>query len=120
MREVYKNIRKRRLELGMTQTELAEKVGYKGKSMIAKIETGVVDLGESKLSEIASALYTTPDALMGWGGIVTEVKDSEVQDFLQSLKDRSEMRMLFKSADGATKEQIEAIVNLLDSMKGQD
>lgn len=45
--------------------------------------------------------------------------DLETREFLQSLKDRSEMRMLFKSADGATKEQIEAIVNLLESMKGK-
>ena len=120
MREVYKNIRQRRIELGMTQTDLAHKVGYSGKSMIAKIEAGMVDLGESKLSEIAEALRTTPSKLMGWDGIsVMEIKDSETREYLQELRDRSEMKMLFKSAKTASKDQIEAIVNLLESMKGK-
>ena len=33
-------IRLRRVELGMTQQELAEKIGYKGKTAISKIEAG--------------------------------------------------------------------------------
>jgi len=46
-------------------------------------------------------------------------EDIETQEYLQQLRDRSEMKMLFKSAKTATKEQIEAIVKLLDSTKGK-
>ena len=65
--DLYKNIKARRLELGMSQQELAEGVGYaSGKSMIARIEAGDVDLGQSKIIQIAEVLKTTPDKLMGW------------------------------------------------------
>lgn len=65
MLELYKNIKKRRLELGMTQTELAKELGYADKSMIAKIEKGAIDLPLSKIELFADALNTTPGDLMG-------------------------------------------------------
>lgn len=63
---LYKNIKKKRLELGMSQEELAKKVGYSSRSMIAKIEAGDIDLYQSKIEEIAIALETTSAELMGW------------------------------------------------------
>ena len=41
---LYENIKKRRPELNMSQQELAELVGYKGKSMISQVENGQIDL----------------------------------------------------------------------------
>ena len=38
MLQLYKNIKSRRIELNMTQSDLASKMGYADKSMIAKIE----------------------------------------------------------------------------------
>lgn len=46
MLKLYENIKKRRLELGMTQNDLSEKLGYKEKSAISKIEKGKVVYGE--------------------------------------------------------------------------
>lgn len=66
MLPLYRNIRARRNELGLTQSELAEKLGYADKSMIAKIEAGNIDLSQSKIFAFASALHCTPSALMGW------------------------------------------------------
>lgn len=64
--KLYENIRIRRKELGLTQSDLAEKMGYAGKSMISRIERGDVDLSESKIMEFARILDTTPQKLMGW------------------------------------------------------
>lgn len=66
MEEVYKNIKKRRLELGMTQKELARLAGYENRSSIARIERGDHDLPQSKVIDIAKALKTTPSYLYGW------------------------------------------------------
>lgn len=66
MLDLYKNIRSRRQELGLTQTELAHKLGYSDKSMIAKIEAGKVDLPQSKIMAFADALHTSASSLMGW------------------------------------------------------
>ena len=63
--QLYENIRNRRNELKMTQTELALKTGYSDKSMIAKIEKGTVDLPISKIDEFAKALHISPGDLMG-------------------------------------------------------
>ena len=54
------NIKKRRIELGMTQQELAEKMSYKSRSTIAKIESGENDITQSKLNLLAEILNTTP------------------------------------------------------------
>lgn len=71
MLELYKRIRDRREELHMSQDELAKKVGYKSRTSIHKIETGKTDLPQSKVMEIAEALSTTPEYLMGWCDFLT-------------------------------------------------
>ena len=63
--ELYKNIRSRRIALKMTQQELAQKLGYKSTSTIAKIESGENDIPQAKLAAFAEALNTTPAVLMG-------------------------------------------------------
>lgn len=66
MLEIGKRIKERREELGMTQDELAQKVGYKSRSSINKIENGGNDLPQGKIVAFAKALDTTPSYLMGW------------------------------------------------------
>lgn len=65
--ELYKRIKKRREELGISQDELAQKLGYKSRSTIAKIEKGENDITQSKIAAFAQALQTTPGELMGFG-----------------------------------------------------
>lgn len=62
--ETYENIKRLREQLGLSQEALAEKVGYKDRSSIAKIESGRVDLSESKIASFAAALHVTPAELM--------------------------------------------------------
>ena len=60
-----KNVRKRRIQLNMTQEELALKLGYTSKSTINKIEKGINDVSQSQIKEFAEALSTTQAALLG-------------------------------------------------------
>lgn len=55
-----------RKRLGMTQEELAHRVGYQTKSAINKIETGLREVPQKKIAAFASALDLTPGQLMGW------------------------------------------------------
>lgn len=66
MVNVGRNIAKARKEAGLTQEDLAIKVGYKSKSTIHKIEMGLRDLPQKKIEAFADALGTTPSHLMGW------------------------------------------------------
>ncbi len=65
MSELSRRIRQRRNELGLSQEELADRMGYRSKSSITKLEKGVNDLPQSKLEELAAALDTTPAWLLG-------------------------------------------------------
>lgn len=65
MTPLYVNIKNRRLELGLSQEDLARKMGYTSRSSIAKIEAGKNDIPQSKIKAFAKALETTPGYLMG-------------------------------------------------------
>ena len=66
MEQVYINIKNRRQELGMSQLELANQIGYTDRSSIAKIETGKVDISLGMLKKISAALEIDPVELLGW------------------------------------------------------
>lgn len=66
MTTIGDRIKARRLELDMSQDELARLVGYKSRSSINKIESDGRLLPQRKIMEIANALNTTPAYIMGW------------------------------------------------------
>lgn len=63
---VYDRIRALREHKGLSQQELANKVGFKTASAVNKIELGLRDISQTKLSQFAKALDTTPGYLLGW------------------------------------------------------
>lgn len=67
-------IKEKRLELGMTQEELAEKVGFKTRASVSRLEGGDRNIPISKLKKLAEVLDTTIGYLMGMednSGIIT-------------------------------------------------
>lgn len=79
-------IRQRREELGLSQDELARKVGYKSRSSINKIEIDGRGLPQNKIVALAKALDTTPAYLMGWeeekqNSITTNIYPVELKKF---------------------------------------
>ena len=83
--ELYANIKKRRKELGLTQSELARRVGYKDKTAIAHIEKGDIDLPQSKIVAFADALNTTPGDLLGEVEKETNPKVERIAHKLEQL-----------------------------------
>ena len=76
----------------MTQEELAERL-YMKKSTISYYETDKKEMRASCLAEIARALYTTPDYLLGF----EEEKDQfekEMLGLLQSIIDEKVRALL--------------------------
>lgn len=66
METIGERIRKRREELNMSQAELARILGYKSRTSVYKIELGERGLPQKKIKQIAEALHTTPEYIMGW------------------------------------------------------
>lgn len=98
MMNLYNNIKDRRQELGITQQELARRLGYKSTSTIAKIETGNSDFPMSRLQDFSDALYTTPDRLLYGAGGERADKIISGKDLLKSIcKDSPKAQELLDS-----------------------
>lgn len=70
-------VRIRRLELELTQDELAKRMGYSSRSSINKIEKGR-NCRQSVIVRLAEALNTTPAYLMGWEDEAKETKGVKI------------------------------------------
>ena len=64
--DIGMRIKERREALGMSQSELARKVGYTSRTTINKIERDGRGISQDKIVAIAKALKVTPSYLMGW------------------------------------------------------
>ena len=65
MKTIGDRIKARREELGMSQDELAAKIGYKSRSSINKIEVGSQQLTQRKVKAVADALKTDVHYILG-------------------------------------------------------
>ena len=64
---VADRIRDKRNELGISQSELARRIGTKDRSTISQIENSGDNITMKNIIRIAEALNVTPHYLMGWG-----------------------------------------------------
>lgn len=91
---LYERIRHRREQLGISQGQLAEELGYTNRSTIAKIESGKNDITQSKIVAFAHALDTTPQYLMGWtddpydydtdpNGVLAEIPSNAFRELME-------------------------------------
>ena len=83
---IYDRIKARRIELGMSQIELAEKVGYKAKSAISKIESGERDISSTLVMKFSQALDVSVAYLL-LGHEIEEPAEPEESDEEKRLKD---------------------------------
>lgn len=97
---IGERIKNRREELGLTQQQLADRLGYKSKSAINKIELGVNDIAQKRIVDFAKALNTSIEYLLGM-----DKKDSEKK--LQSVR----IPVLGRIAAGIPLEMIEDVVD---------
>ena len=104
MKSVGDRIREKRESLGMSQEELAKKLGYKSRSSINKIETDARNLTQSKIKSIADALLTTPSYIMGW--------DEPKEEIPSNFRPMPEMRQIPRVGRIACGEPITAEENI--------
>ena len=102
---------------GMTQQELADKLNTT-KQTIGKYEKGIVsNLPLNRIRELADALDCDPSYLTGWDGLPEDENEEELLSYLEELRSRPEMRMLFESSRDMSVEQVRAIVAMIENFK---
>ncbi len=99
------NIKKRRFELKMSQQELADAMGYKTRSTIAKIESGENDVSQKKLQKFAAVLDTTVEELIS-GYAISNSPASIVADILDFNKNKNIAIILAGGKSGRNRQNI--------------
>ena len=74
---VADRIRDRRIELGITQSELSRKMGNKDKSTVCKIESKGDDVSMKDIVRIAPILGVSPQFLLGWEQVFIETEKGD-------------------------------------------
>lgn len=108
-----------RKRLGMTQEELAHRIGYRSKSAINKIELGDRDLPQKKIADIARALGVSPAVLMGWSEEEPEETGALAAEFLLD-PDLMAMAKDFLSLDAADRAMVMTLVSSLAAKTKKD
>ena len=117
-------IKNRRVQLGLSQTELANKLGFKSKASISRIELGVQNLPQNKILEMAKALDISPEYLMGWRNTLESSSDSKVMvnnkshDILDTTRDP--LKLIINATDLITlSSDIDLAISYLQRRKKQ-
>ena len=123
---IGERIKKRREELGLTQTDLAERMGYKSRAAICTVEKDKEDLTTTRIRRFAEALHTTPGYLMGWEENPTDINEEAgklysayafrvLYDSLP-LEEQEKINEIEKQLVNITPENRTLILNLLKSL----
>lgn len=101
----------------LTQTDLGKFCGTT-KQTIYKYETGTItNIPLDRLELIAQAVHVPAAELMGWESKAAAPKDDGLNDYLEMLRSRPEMRALLNTAVGATKEEVEENVRFIEALR---
>lgn len=108
LQDMGNKIKELRLKKGLSQEELAKKMGYTSRSTINKIEKGLVDIPQSKIIDFANILDTTPLYLLNWVKNPNDNKNS-----IKIQKEDGELIEYYLSTE-TTNKIIELIDNFLE------
>lgn len=109
---IGERIKKRRQELGLSQIELAKKMGLSAKSTICKLETQGDNITTDRIARIAAALNCSESYLMGWDDNKTQ-ENAAFQIKMLSDNEFMEYSKKIFYADRKTKENIYKYIDFL-------
>lgn len=117
---IYTRFEDIRKEKGIKKTFLAEKL-HRTPTIFQDWKAGKSKPNYEQLTIVARELGTTPEYLTG----ETDEKkplvnnDEELTDLLERVRDDPDLRMLFSVTKGATKEDIQKAIKIIQMLKGE-
>ncbi len=121
---IGKRIKEKREELGLTQLQLAERMGYTSKSAVCKVERGDDNITTDRVRKFAKALNCSESFLMGWSE--TSAKEKLIEAMIESqetkelLPNNNEEKELMRAFRELNEEQKRQIVMMLAFFKNQN
>lgn len=124
--EVKDILRNKRIELGLTMKQLAEKVGV-SEGTISRWESGeIANMKRDKIVLLANALGIAPAVIMGWSQADPEPEpeqyylNDDARDLAEFLFHHPEHKVLFDAARGVRKEDMELVLQLIERFSDHD
>lgn len=120
---IGQKIKQRRTELGWSQRELSDRMGYNNHSTITRIESGKVDVPQSRIVKFSEVLGVSIGYLMGWDKeIQIEIKEdpinlAELHFEMIADKDLTEIYEDLKFLDAGQRKIVKDLVHSLAEAK---
>ena len=113
--KIGERIKERRLELGWSLRELSDRMGYANHSTIARIESGAVDLPQSKLAKFAEVMGTSVAYLMDWEQV--QKNNDAIVGIVKRLRTDNDFLSLVESLQDLDGDQIRSVQQILIAFK---
>ena len=110
-------IKIKREELGLSQAELAKKLGYSSRSAIAKIEREASDIPYTKIAEFANVLNTSINYLVN-GEKYYLNKDTE--EIAKAAYENKDIKTLNELAMEMSPDKLKAYINFMKELKKEN
>ena len=105
-------IRDLRKAAGMTMKQLGAIIGV-AESTMSQYETGKREPDFETLLKLGEYFGVTVDYILG-----NDPVDPDLAEYLEDLRERPETRALLEASRGMTKEQVDAMADLIKKMRG--
>ncbi len=112
--EIGDRIRKRRMELGWSQRELAKRMGYSDNSTLARIEQGKVDVYQNKVVQFSEVLGVSVAYLMGW--LDDEQKNDFIAEAVLKMRTDETFASVVENLHKLDKDKLETINQMLNTL----
>lgn len=112
---IGERIKQKRIEKGWSQRELCKRMGYSNHSTIGKIETGKVDIPQSRIVQFSEVLGVSVAFLMGWQ---EEMKKSpaELAERHFEILINEDIADIFEEFNSLDKKQKQIVKDLIHSL----
>lgn len=106
---------------GWSLSYLCKQLGL-ASSYFTDVRNGKNTISDTRLEVIAELLDTTAEYLKGKTDIKQKPvsEEDELNEYLEELKNRDELKMLFSLAKGATKKDVEDAVRIIEALRKRE
>ena len=112
---IGERIKQKRLEKGWSQRELAKKMGYSHHSTLARIETGQVDVSQTRIVQFAEVLGVSIAYLMGWLEEEEEKKNDVLADIVVRLRTDEEFFSVVETLYKCDSDKLNGVSQMLNA-----
>lgn len=104
-------IREARIERRWSQRELAKRMGYSNHSTIGKIESGKVDIPQSRIVQFADVLGVTVAYLMNWEKV--QKNNNAIADIVVKLRTDEDFLSVVNKIKELDSDKLKSLLALL-------